>query len=250
MAESMLRAILLDLDDTLLRNDMEQFLPPYFRLLQAKALEEGLGEELLPQLMASTNHVLANTDTTRTNRDVFWEMFAQRTGWPMAETEAFFERFYAEEFPNLRSVTDPMPAAPELVRWCLNRGWRVVVATNPLFPTAAVEQRLDWAGLPVEAYAFDLVTTFDNMHATKPHLAYYNEILEAIDVPAEAALMVGDDWLNDIAPAVAAGCHAYWISRDGAAPPEPGVVSEYGTLARLYRLLQAGWLSGGAPEGA
>ena len=96
------------------------------------------------------------------------------------------------------------------MRAAFARGLAVIIATNPLFPTTAIEQRLAWAGVPVDEYPYALVTTYENMHAAKPQPAYYREILAAIDCPPDRALMVGDDWKNDIAPAAAVGLHTFW----------------------------------------
>ena len=49
-----------------------------------------------------------------------------------------------------------------------------------MFPHQAVEARLAWAGVPVTEYPYTLVTSYENMHAAKPHQAYYQEILAKI----------------------------------------------------------------------
>jgi len=124
----------------------------------------------------------------------------------------------------------------------MERGLSVVVATNPLFPQRAIEHRLEWAGLPVSQYDFALVTTYENMHAAKPQPAYYREILATVGVRPEQALMVGDDWKNDIAPAAAAGLYTYWIAAEDAAPPDPSILHGQGTLDALAERVANGWL--------
>jgi FMN phosphatase YigB (HAD superfamily) len=178
--------------------------------------------------------MIRNEDRALSNRDVFWQVFAERTGLDASEMESFFNRFYDEVFPSLQTVTEPRPSASRIVRRALAEGWRVAVATNPLFPLRAIEQRLSWAGLPVEDHDFALVTSYDNMHATKPHPAYYEEILEQIGSTAESTLMVGDDWKNDVQPAAALGMHVYWIASEGAPPPDPGLIVGQGSLDDFY----------------
>ncbi len=245
----MIKAILLDLDDTLLQNNMQDFLPRYFGLLaeftasSALAASSAHGHlDMVQELLICTREVMANRDPRLTNREVFWAAFSRRTGLPWESTETFFARFYQEYFGQLQSVTHPVPFAPELVQWCQEQGWQVVIATNPLFPTAAIEQRLAWAGLPVTAYPFDLVTTFDNMHASKPQAAYYQEILSRIGCEPGETIMVGDDWGNDIVPASTLGCYTYWItSEETLSPPQSGTATGYGTLGQLYAALCQGW---------
>jgi FMN phosphatase YigB (HAD superfamily) len=223
--------LLFDLDDTLLGNDMEVFLPRYFALLgeYARPLFAD-SKELLRELLYGTQAMIRNTDRSLTNRDVFWRVFAERTGLEPAETEGFFNRFYDDSFPALHSVTERRPAAARVIDKALARGYQVAIATNPLFPARAIEHRLDWAGLPVSDYAFALVTSYENMHATKPHIAYYEEVLQRLGAEPATTLMVGDDWENDIVPAAALGMPVYWIAGDRAEPPDRDLPAGVGDL--------------------
>lgn len=213
------KAILLDLDDTLLGNSMERFLPAYFGLLGTFAARFMPTERFLDELMACTRAAMTDLDPATTNRDVFWRVFRERNlDLCVDSLERELVGFYQDQFPSLREHTQARPAAVELVRTCQAAGLQVVVATNPIFPQLAIEHRLAWAGLG--QLRFDLITTYDNMHSTKPHLSYYREILTMISCAPEAALMVGDDWNNDIEPALELGMGAWWI---GADAPRPGL---------------------------
>ncbi len=238
----MIEAILFDLDDTLLGNDMEMFLPGYFMLLGNHANRLLDKERFLQELMAGTQAMIVNTDTAVSNRDVFWQTFQQRTGLDPDALEPFFDQFYREIFPRLKSTTRKRPLAHPLVETCFAQGLKVVIATNPLFPARAIEERLAWAGVPVTEFDYDLVTTYENMHATKPNPAYYAEILDRIDCLPESALMVGDDWKNDIIPAAGLGMAAYWISANGGKPPSTDLLIGYGTLESLWEQVQTGRL--------
>lgn len=238
-----LEAILFDLDDTLLGNNMDAFLQRYFPLLTSHVRPIIDADRFLPELLQATQHMINNVDPDLTNREVFWRIFCQRNNLERQEVEPFFSRFYRERFGELQPATQRRPEAAKIVRWCMDRGLKVVVATNPLFPLDAIEQRLAWAGVPVDEFEFDLVTGYENMHSAKPHSAYYREILTTIDARPGRALMVGDDWHNDIVPASKLGVRAFWI----AGPDEPlpdGQVSldGRGSLADLFQKLQGGWL--------
>lgn len=237
----MLKAILFDLDDTLLGNDMDKFLPGYFSLLGEYATRYMPREQFMAELMTCTQAMIQNEDPTLTNRDVFWHLFEERTGLDTAELEAFFDQFYRNQFLQLESRTVKRPFAAKLVQLCLDKNLNVVIATNPLFPLVAIEARLAWAGLSVEEYDFALVTAYENMHATKPSPTYYAEILQKIECAPEHALMVGNDWENDIAPAHSVGVHTYWLAAEDAVRPSK-IPSHRGTsLKDLYVLLAAGW---------
>lgn len=234
----MIGAVLFDLDDTLLGNDVDTFVPHYFKLLGAYAAELLPAGEFIQSLLACTEITIQNVDVTRTNYEVFWEAFTARTGLNTAVAESFFTRFYEEIFPQLQAVTQVRPLARPLVQRCFDAGLKVVIATNPLFPRAAIEQRLAWAGVPVSEFDYSLVTTLENMHATKPHSVYYAEILQHIACAPDKVLMVGDSWENDMAPAAAIGMRVFWTPPRAAAPPDPALLTGWGDLDDLHAWLQ------------
>jgi FMN phosphatase YigB (HAD superfamily) len=63
-----------------------------------------------------------------------------------------------------------------------------------------------------------------------------------IDCAPETAVMIGDDWKNDIIPADAVGIHTYWIAPDSQQPPAGVAVNGSGSLADLWQQVQTGWL--------
>lgn len=231
---STLSAVLFDLDDTLLGNNMERFVPRYFQLLYNSMQDTPGGLAVIGQLWAATEHAMRTADPARTVQDVLWQALEELSGVRSDVAAPWFDAFYVEQFPLLYAATQPRLIARPLIERCLARGWQVVIATNPVFPRRAVEERLRWAGVPVTELPYALVTTYEIMHATKPHPAYYREILQRIGQEAAACLMVGDDWENDIAPAQALGLATYWTP-PGGCPPD--AAAPCGTLAALYAAL-------------
>ncbi len=204
-----LEAVLFDLDDTLLYNDMEgTFLQHYFAALTEYARPLCGAQELMAALSVATAamHRDQGTDSP-TNEVKFAKAFAPQLGRSWDELKAFFGRFYEERFPALRVHAQPHPDARRAVKTCLDAGYQVVIATNPLFPARAIEHRLAWTG--IDDLPFALVTTYENMHTCKPAPAYYAEIARQIDVAAAGCLMVGNDVMRDIAPAQHAGMHTF-----------------------------------------
>jgi FMN phosphatase YigB (HAD superfamily) len=235
----MLRAVLFDLDDTLLGNAMDTFLPAYFQALTRYLAHLVPPKRLLDELMRATKAMNATCHADLTNEEAFASLFYPALEPERSTVERAFERFYVEEFPNLRILTRRRPEARYLVEWAVEQGLQVVVATNPLFPRVAVEQRLAWAGLPVDEINFALVTTYENMHATKSHSVYYSEILQRLDRRPTECLMVGDSWDMDVVPASSLGIHVYWVTA-GAEPPTLGVsLMGRGTLAQLWQTVKA-----------
>ncbi len=222
-------AVLFDLDDTLLANDMDVFIPAYFRLLSRFA-NGRFAPELLIQSLRTATRAMMSTPGVR-NDVAFWEQFGPLLGSTRAELEPFFEVFYDREFASLRSCTQRVDGALELVDWFRSRGVRLVLATNPVYPRSAIVQRLEWAGF--EESTFELVTTYENMHWTKPEPDYYREILQRIGVAPERALMVGNDLINDIEPATAVGIPTFYVVADGAYSHEEARGSLRGWMAAL-----------------
>lgn len=238
----MRQTILFDLDNTLLENDMARFMPRYLPLLAGHVMRlvPGATFDFVPALLWATEQMMANTKPSLTNEALFWEALQERTGvdWDALEARPYLDAFYRGVFHEIRQVTKPRPVAVELVRWAQARGLGVVIATNPLFPRSAIEARLAWAGLPVSEFSFELVTHYGNMHATKPLVAYYEEILEQLGVSAEGCLMVGDDWENDVLPTAVLGMSNFWLGQN---PPDETKVTAWGTLADLAVRLHEGW---------
>lgn len=216
----MIKALLLDLDNTLLENDMDRFVPAYLGLLAEYMADHLPADVLIPHLMRATRAMLDNADTGRTNMEVFDAEFFPAIGRTRRELEPVFERFYATRFSRLRGLTAPVAAARPLVEWAFQQGLQVAIATNPLFPLTAIEQRLEWAGIPVDEFPYDLVTSYEDMHATKPHGAYFLEIAARLGREPGECLMAGDDWDMDIEPALEVGMLAYWICEPARRAPE------------------------------
>lgn len=207
-----IQSLLLDLDGTLLENEMETFVPAYLEALGRFLAGRLAPDTLVRELLKATRIMAANDGDGRTNEDVFAATFYPSVGVERAELEPLFMRFYAEEFPKLRRFTRAVAEAPRFVRWAFENGLEVVIATNPLFPLTAIEQRLDWAGVGVEEHPYRLVTSYENMHASKENPAYYLEILDRIGRPPESCLMVGDNWEWDMVNAARAGIRGWWVT--------------------------------------
>lgn len=237
-----LKAILFDLDDTLLENNMDRFLERIFQLLSSYVQAFIDPAKFIDELMVGTQAMIQNDDRSLTNKEIFWDVFCRRTGLSRDEFEPLVNRFYHNDFKKLQVLTRPRTAARQLINLSSERNLSIVIATNPLFPMIAIRHRLDWAGVPATEFDYSLVTAYENMHTTKPKIAYYEEILDRINVSPQAALMAGDDWVNDIVPASSAGLHTYWItSQSNLNDDKREVVDDFGTLDELYLKLSNDW---------
>lgn len=135
-------------------------------------------------------------DGSRTNEEVFWEVMTATYGEQVQEHLPLFEAYYRNEFQEVRKVCGYNPLAAGTVRRLKETGYRVGLATNPLFPATATKSRIRWAGLAPEDFEF--YTTYENFRFCKPNLNYFTECANIMDVSPQECLMVGNDVGEDM----------------------------------------------------
>ena len=195
----MIKTILFDLDGTLLPMDQDLFLKAYFGGLVKALVPHGYdGETIVKSIWAGTGAMVKN-DGTRSNEAVFWDSFCEFFGPDARSDELLFQNFYETEFQKVAQVCGRDPGAAEAIRDIKAMGYRVILATNPLFPPIATQSRVRWAGL--ETQDFELITTYDNSSFCKPNLSYYEEILSKCGLHPEECVMVGNDVAEDMVAA-------------------------------------------------
>lgn len=190
------RIVLFDLDGTLLPMDQEKFTQAYFGRLAKKLVPRGYEpNQLIKDVWAGTAAMVKNTGTT-SNEEVFWEKFKGIYGEKVLDDKEVFEEFYRNEFQEVKEVCGYNPQALRAVQCAKEKGLRVALATNPLFPAIATESRIRWAGFSIEDFEF--YTTYENSNYCKPNPDYYREVLKRLDAKPEECLMVGNDVSEDM----------------------------------------------------
>lgn len=191
-----LKAILFDLDGTLLPMDQDVFVKTYFGAISKKLAQRGYDpKELVSVIWQGTGAMIKN-DGTNTNETVFWNTFKNIYGENYIKDLPYFDKFYEENFDDIKSVCSFNPKAAETVYALKDMGFRVILATNPIFPKIATEKRIAWVGL--KPNDFEFFTTYENICYSKPNLKYYEEILNRAGLKAEECLMVGNDVGDDM----------------------------------------------------
>ena len=192
----MITTILFDLDGTLLPMDQDIFVRAYMGGLARKGASGGYDASTMPrQIMAGTAAMVKN-DGSASNEDVFWATFSTLCGRNARQDMAIFDEFYRNEFQEVRHVCGHDPRAAEAIREIKSLGYRVALATNPLFPAIATHSRALWAGLNPED--FDLITTYEDSRHCKPNPDYYRDVVDSLGVTPEECLMVGNDMDEDM----------------------------------------------------
>ncbi len=190
-----MKAILFDLDGTLLPMDIEQFMKMYFYEMSKNFEDLVSMEDLVAHVMKATSVMVKDT-SERTNEEVFMEAYEAITGADMDLHKKRWEIFYDTGYKNVRSSSKTSVEMIEAVSILKRKGYRLVLVTNPLFPEYAIAQRIGWAGLEVSD--FDYVTSFERNRACKPQLRIYEEVLEHLSLSATDCMMVGNDVQEDM----------------------------------------------------
>ncbi|GAB4469614.1 MAG: hypothetical protein Kow00124_04950 [Anaerolineae bacterium] len=240
----MIRAVLLDLDDTLVQSDTLPFFETYLGLLGEYAAVLAPPEDFIRGMLADFNTILGEYRPMATLSERLLDRLARRFNVGAAALQDLFDVFYAHRYPLLRDRVRPRPASRRLLDHLFGRrpAYQVVVATNPGLPYAAIRQRMEWGEIGPDRYPFALITTLEEMHFGKPSADYFAEITARLDVEPGEAIMVGDDWDSDVVGAAAAGLHVYWITPDGAQPPDASLVDSHGSYEDFVALVEDGWL--------
>jgi len=190
------RVVLFDLDGTLLTMDQDVFVKDYFGRIAAKLAPQGYDPKKLVDTIWRGTGVMVQNDGSCTNEQAFWKFAEAVFGERILQDKHFFDAFYETEFDKIKAVCGYHPAAAEVVHELKEQGYRVVLATNPIFPARATQWRIQWAGLQPED--FEIYTTYENSRYCKPNLDYYRDILNQLAVEPEECLMVGNDVGEDM----------------------------------------------------
>ncbi len=194
-----IRHILFDLDGTLLPMNQDAFVKFYMPMLAKTYLSQGIAID--PQAFVGAvwqgYEAMVKNDGSRTNREAFWHYLSPLIPVGQKEAESLAEEFYRGPFNEVIAATTPTPLANEAVKAAKEKGIRVYLATNPVFPRCATLNRIRWAGL--DAGDFEIITTYEDNCYCKPSLAYFQSILDRFGLLPQECLMVGNDVKEDLA---------------------------------------------------
>jgi FMN phosphatase YigB (HAD superfamily) len=223
---------------------MSTFIPAYLKALGVHLTPNVDPDAMVSQLLAGTSKMIENDRPDQTLKEVFENHFYPSLGLQPDGVQSTIDDFYRREFPKLAHLTQPRTSALNFVKRAFERGYRVAIATNPLFPRAAILERLRWAKLPAEVYPFEVITSFETFHFAKPNPAYFAEILAQLGWPGGPIVVVGDDLQNDIHPARCMELATFWVNDEGSPFVENGEVPH--SQGGLEDILD--WIDHASPE--
>lgn len=220
-----------DLDGTLLPMDVDKFMYAYKESLENHFKALNAQEGLFNKVMTSVGHVVKDQGPQKNDAKFFDHFFEGFEGDKQAYLD-HFEKFYEREFDKVQLSTYVSKPLVEAVGLLKAKGYKMIIATNPIFPMAANLKRIEWAGL--DPKDFDYISSFESNTACKPFSKFYQEVLTLNDLKPDQVLMVGNDAQEDLA-VKALGVKTYLINdhlinREQGLPP----TDYYGSYEEFY----------------
>ena len=227
----MIRAVLIDLDDTLI--DHQHAMRTSLRLLhEGDARLQVLDYEFLLaewHRLLETMHdqVALGRIPIHESRIIRYRRFYELAGAPVDRAEA--ERIAAIHVQTYMSNRRTVPGAAALLE-LLRRHAQIAVVTNNTL--SEQEEKLATFGLRSH---IDALVTSEECGVAKPQAAIFRCALERLDVAAHEAVMVGDSWANDVVGAANLGMRAVWLNRHGDISPDRRLALEIGGFEPVVR---------------
>jgi len=192
----MIRAVLFDIDNTLILYDEFEFFRQYIPRASAVFADIIPPESFADTIISATQKMMQN-DGSLKNRELFLSFFCgDRPDLREDLWERFIE-FYRTGFPALQDMLTAPPGIQEVFSRLQQLDIILGAASNPIWPEEVQEMRISWSGINADVFSY--ITHIENMSYCKPREEYYYEISRHLQVPPEECLMVGNDRINDLA---------------------------------------------------
>lgn len=192
----MINVIMFDLDGTLLPINGDDFINFYFKEITKRFAPLGYEPKKLVEWIWDGTKSMMTNDGSKTNYHAFWDRLKEISSRDVYNDVPVFDDFYLKEFDNVKALVPDGYSLRTLFDRLKEKGYKIVLATNPFFPYNAAVTRLGWIGLNIED--FEYITIMENSSYTKPNLKYYEKIFEEIGEKPENCLMVGNNPVEDM----------------------------------------------------
>ena len=199
----MIKAVLFDMDDTLLDINLTAFMTAYIADV-SRILSQISGTPTLAFGGAWARAYLAIASEARpdglTNLELFSATIERLTGVPMADPAITDAISYYEQnvLPRRRGgivSAHPKEGGIAAIERARSMGLAVALATNPSFSEACIRTRMGWAH--ISDMPFARVSHMGNSTRLKPRARYYEEFVSSLGLAPEECLMVGNDAKRD-----------------------------------------------------
>lgn len=199
----MIKAVLFDLDDTLLDINLAAFVARY-ALGQARILARATRTPLPIASWALARAYLSIDSQTRRdglmNAQLFERVLSERLDTDVSVPElqdalAFYDRRCVPRMREGLVSARPRKGGQAVLDAAQSLGLTVALATNPCFTPMVDKVRISWADLDPTQFA--RISHLGNSSRTKPSAQYYQEFVTHLGLTPQECLMVGNDASRD-----------------------------------------------------
>ena len=198
--------LLVDLDGTILGN-RNLALSAEFGKQALRTLKVYGGWRKAAKVLFAMNKEFTRPSKDSTNDIRVVALFAQQMNLSIEEGARVLRDGVRKIFPSLEKHFYPIEGAKDFLDWA-RENYTLTLATNPVWPTEIIELRVRWAG--IDPSIFRSITHIREMHACKPAMEYYDEILTLGGLRAEDCLLIGNDVKMDL-PATRVGIRTFIV---------------------------------------
>ncbi len=190
-----INTLFFDLDGTLLDLSDENFEKVY-AYEAAMIFKDIIDPKIFVKLLIESTVEMMKSRGEKLLIDVFYEFFCPKVGLKEDEVQNRFLRFYETSFDKLKLVSKRINGVPDLIRKLNDRGYKLVLATQPFFYELATIKRIRWAGLEPDQFLY--FTHIENSSVAKPNPLYFEQLANITKSKPEEILMIGNDYLYDL----------------------------------------------------
>ena len=213
-----IKTVLFDMDGTLLNMGESAFENEYLKrmVIFLEQRYPGKGKDLV-KCVGYGAEMMKVSDGSRTNLEVFWDGFTKASGIPREVMEPVITEYYQTDFTHIGDDYVPDADMQNAVRLLHQNGYQLLVATTPVVPRIANDERVRWSGLKDIPWLD--VTSFETYNYSKPNVKYCEQICEKYHLNPAECLMVGDSLAKDY-PATELGMDFYLLLNEDSPEAE------------------------------
>lgn len=175
------------------------------------------------------------SDGSRSNYDVFWESFEKVSGYTKEEIEPVITVYYQTDFTHIGDNYVPDQDMRDAVHLLQEKGFELIVATTPVIPLIANQERVRWSGL--SDIAWKDITSFEAYNYSKPNVKYFQQICDKHGLNPAECLMIGDSIVKDY-PATELGMEFFLLLNEESPEAEQNFTGRKGDRKALLEYVK------------
>jgi HAD superfamily hydrolase (TIGR01549 family) len=166
---------------------------------------------------------------------VFWESFEKASGYTREEIEPVITVYYQTDYTHIGDDYVPDQDMQNAVRLLQEKGYELIVATTPVVPLIANQERVRWSGLA--DIPWKDITSFETYNYSKPNLNYYQQICDKYNLNPAECMMIGDSLVKDF-PSTKLGMDFFLILNADSPEAEQNFNGKKGDRKALLEYVQ------------